>query len=96
MSGFLKRNEQKLIDAGIKDEFQKKLEELKDKLKSPEFQEKSISESYEKTAKIEKEKIIGIYVYSYPHYHNNPVEPSEDEDGELSDRTFYKVGFFWK
>lgn len=34
--------------------------------------------------------VVGIYVYTLPHYFKNPVEPAADD--ALSDRTLFKIG----
>jgi hypothetical protein len=37
-----------------------------------------------------KKKLVGIYVYTLPHYLTHPVSPAEEDT--LSDRTLFKVG----
>lgn len=37
-----------------------------------------------------REAVTGIYVYTLPHYYNQPLQPSEDD--VLADRTLMKVG----
>ena len=37
-----------------------------------------------------REAVTGIYVYTLPHYYNQPLQPSEDDI--LADRTLMKVG----
>jgi hypothetical protein len=39
---------------------------------------------------VEKSGVVGIYVYTLPHYHNNPMQPSDLDPSH--DRTLMKVG----
>lgn len=44
----------------------------------------------EKGRAAEKSGIVGIYVYTLPHYHNHPIQPSDIDPRH--DRTLMKVG----
>ena len=37
------------------------------------------------------QNVPGIYVYTYPHYHSSPVQPSKDGD-DTKDKTYLKIG----
>ena len=71
----------------LKENLESKWEEVKDVI-----DEKKIENIRIETVKKLKINQEGIYVYTLPHYYINPIEKNEDEDEDLADKTFFKIG----
>jgi hypothetical protein len=67
-----------------------RIEELRQLSSNPETLELEDEKIKASAQIIESAGIIGIYVYTLPHYFNHPIEESDDD--ALSDRTLMKVG----
>ena len=56
----------------------------------PQALEEENDEIEKETVQTLESGIVGIYVYSYPHYLRHPVKP--DKDDRTNDRTYLKIG----
>lgn len=91
LEAFIKRHSSRL-SADVNKELMSRLEQLK-KLQAKSEGEggEPITESVRvREEAILKQKVVGVYVYTLPHYLAHPVSPAEEDS--LADRTLFKVG----
>jgi len=91
LSGFLKRHSSRMSPEVVQ-ELNLRLEQMRRlQAKAEGDGSESVTEiAREREEEILKKRIVGIYVYTLPHYLAHPVSPAEDDS--LSDRTLFKVG----
>lgn len=89
MRGFINRHSERLTPMAVS-VLESRIEELRHLSTNPETLEMEDEKIKASAQKIESAGIVGIYVYTLPHYFNHPIEESEDD--ALSDRTLMKVG----
>ena len=91
LSGFLKRHSSRMSPEVVQ-ELTLRLEQMRRlQAKAEGDGSEPVTEiAREREEEILKKRIVGIYVYTLPHYLAHPVSPAEDDS--LSDRTLFKVG----
>jgi len=87
--GFIARHRDRLSESVIT-ELEVRATRCQERSHNVELQEKEDEELEAKGRSAEKSGVIGIYVYTLPHYHNNPMQPSDLDPSH--DRTLMKVG----
>lgn len=91
LEAFLKRHTSRLSPE-VSKELERRLGQLKNLQARTEGEgNEPVTESVRvREEEILKQKVVGVYVYTLPHYLAHPVSPAEDDT--LSDRTLFKVG----
>jgi hypothetical protein len=91
LSGFLKRHSTRLSPEVLA-ELESRLGQLKRLQVTTEGDgHEPVTEIVrEREEEILKKKVVGVYVYTLPHYLAHPVSPADEDT--LSDRTLFKVG----
>lgn len=86
---FIRRHAEQLSPE-VRAELDRRASECMNRAENTELREREDEELDEKARTAEKSGVVGIYVYTLPHYHNNPMQPSDLDPGH--DRTLMKVG----
>lgn len=79
-----------ILSVSVKDELERRANECMRRSENPELRDKEDEELDERGRIAERSGVVGIYVYTLPHYHNSPMQPSDIDPRH--DRTLMKVG----
>jgi len=89
LRGFIWRHSERL-SSETQAELERRAVECTRRSANSDLREKEDEELDEKARIAEKLGVTGIYVYTLPHYHNHPMQPSDLDP--THDRTLMKVG----
>lgn len=91
LEGFIKRHSTR-FSADVNKELGSRLSQLKKLQAKVETDGDELVTEFARAREEEilKQKIVGVYVYTLPHYLAHPVSPAEEDS--LADRTLFKVG----
>lgn len=87
--GFIGRHQDKL-SLPVITELERRAQLCQERSRNVELREQEDEELEVKGRSAEKSGVVGIYVYTLPHYHNHPMQPSDLDPSH--DRTLMKVG----
>ncbi len=90
---FIKRDHDRHLSKNAIQIFEKRMEECARRVANLQAIEDEDAKVEKETNQAEKAGIVGIYVYTYPHYYRYPIVP-ETDDSEA--RTYLKVGMSGK